>query len=565
MSRLAALIPRLIAPPKLRSRHSSSGTKLRLENLEPRLALSGFDAVDGAYLEQPWTAEYQSIAVRPADQKLIVGGWGQVSRYDSLGNLDPTFGSAGIASAPGGSSGVRLQPDGKILSAGNVYGSGVDAVSVGRLTADGAVDASFGVGGVGTVRVGGQFESGCCVALQSTGKVVVVGSQMFSPAAAIAARFTTTGALDSGSTGFGNKTGSGKNATAIGYTFATNIRTYTSVVVQATDNKVLAAGVYGDSVNDTLVVVRYSADGVLDKTFGFGGSVAMPIGANVPDNHKLSLALQADGKIVVTGSAAGIDGVPDLFVTRLNTNGTKDTTFGGTGSVRLDVDGATSASIERARGVAIQPDGKIVVVGNVNYGTQSNTQHVIVARYNANGTPDTTFAPGGFKLVSPPVGAGAHSFRANDLAVLANGDIIVAGTDWSTAPPVTVVISGTGRSAQATATVDSNGAVTGITVTSGGIGYDENTTVTLVDGRGAGATAVATVSPITIVNGKITGGAITGITVTNPGSGYFEAQPLLMRFYGTTPSPAAPLAPATTDAALLLLMADDPLVTGKRK
>src|SRR5687767_5219095 len=91
-----------------------------------------------------------------------------------------------------------------------------------------------------------------------------------------------------------------------------------------------------------------AAPGDLDPTFGVGGKVI------VSGYGSYDVAIQPDGKIVTVGSAAGGSEGPQIAVARYNTNGSLDTTFGGTGRVFID-------HYQIAIDVAIQPDGKIVV------------------------------------------------------------------------------------------------------------------------------------------------------------------------------------------------------------
>jgi uncharacterized delta-60 repeat protein len=79
------------------------------------------------------------------------------------------------------------------------------------------------------------------------------------------------------------------------------------------------------------------------------------------------------------------------------------------------------------RDVAIQPDGKIVVAGRTS--VTGNPYDVLVARFNVDGTPDTTFGPGGYKIGAPLPNTGYHSFSGFGVALQSNGNIIVAGND----------------------------------------------------------------------------------------------------------------------------------------
>jgi uncharacterized delta-60 repeat protein len=142
------------------------------------------------------------------------------------------------------------------------------------------------------------------------------------------------------------------------------------------------------------------------------------------------VAPQSDGKIVVASTSSVRIDAPssDMLVARFNTNGTLDTSIaGGSGYVRLDVDGATSVTSETAEAVVIQPDGRIVVAGS-EYSSRGPS-NVLVVRLNPNGTPDASFGGTGFKLGTPPAGPDYHSFQGTAVALLSDGRIIVAGSD----------------------------------------------------------------------------------------------------------------------------------------
>ena len=154
-----------------------------------------------------------------------------------------------------------------------------------------------------------------------------------------------SGALD---TSFG---GVGKVSTAFG-------GDETAMALQA-DGKIVMAG---GSANNFLLA-RYNADGSLDAGFGDGGLVTTDVGNGAADEAR-GVAIQSDGKIVVVGYvfASHIPGNPinfDFALVRYNTDGSLDTSFGDGGKVTTDFNGLG----DRAFAVAIQPDDKIVVVG----------------------------------------------------------------------------------------------------------------------------------------------------------------------------------------------------------
>lgn len=177
-------------------------------------------------------------------------------------------------------------------------------------------------------------------------------------------------------------------------TFGTNGKVTTSIgnsksealaVVLQPDGRFVAAGYSFNGSNNDFALVRYNSNGSLDTTFGTGGKVTTDI--NGADNVSLATAIQSDGKLVAAGSS--FNGVNDDFaLVRYNSNGTLDSTFGIGGVVATDFDG----TFEDIDAVAIQPDGKIVAAG---YRLVGSFFDFALARYNSNGTLDTTFGTGG--------------------------------------------------------------------------------------------------------------------------------------------------------------------------
>jgi uncharacterized delta-60 repeat protein len=189
-----------------------------------------------------------------------------------------------------------------------------------------------------------------------------------------------------------------------------------SAVLVQPDGKIIVAGFGTTSTTQSgeMVIVRLRANGTLDGfEFGTGGVVRLTFGAGV-FNNLMDVALQPDGKIVLSGNI-GLD----FALVRLNPDGSLDTTFDGDGIVRTTL----STTGARAYAVAVAPDGKIVAVGSDAEGTGAG-QRLIVARYNANGSPDTSFGTGGV------VGTtfAAYDERATDVAVQSDGKVVVAAT-----------------------------------------------------------------------------------------------------------------------------------------
>ncbi len=184
-----------------------------------------------------------------------------------------------------------------------------------------------------------------------------------------------------------------------------------SVAIQD-DGKIVAAGI----TDVSFAVARYNANGSLDTSFDTDGKVATVVGDNAASIE--AIAIQEDGKILAVGSAFVTDNAYDFALARYNPDGSLDASFDTDGIVLTNINGS-----DVAVDVAIQSDDKIVVVGV----TGSNFDFV-VARYNPNGSLDTSFDGDGLVFTTfPPNPA---SVRA--VALQADGKIVVAGAVNST-------------------------------------------------------------------------------------------------------------------------------------
>ena len=166
------------------------------------------------------------------------------------------------------------------------------------------------------------------------------------------------------------------------------------------------------------VQMAQAADGDLDPLFGSGGMVMTDLGKST--DLAEAVAIQADGKLVVVGTTYKNNdfSTEDFVVTRYNTDGTLDITFGNKGRVRTDFPGLAAVPSS----VVIQPDGKIVVAGGA-FPLFTFLGDFKVVRYNSNGSLDTSFGDGGIVTTTFP--AGSYAF---DVALQSDGKIIAAGT-----------------------------------------------------------------------------------------------------------------------------------------
>jgi uncharacterized delta-60 repeat protein len=156
----------------------------------------------------------------------------------------------------------------------------------------------------------------------------------------------------------------------------------------ANDGKVVAAGYESSTKRGSIrdldfAVVRYNLDGTLDRSFGGTGQVTTNLGTTT--DVATAVVVQSDGKVVAAGYSGG-----DFAVVRYNANGTLDTSFGGTGKIITDFNRGSDAGWS----MALQADGKIVVAG-VTVPLKTANGDLAVARYNPNGTLDTSFGTGG--------------------------------------------------------------------------------------------------------------------------------------------------------------------------
>ena len=270
------------------------------------------------------------------------------------------------------------------------------------LAAAGDLDATFSGDGKATVDFTASHDSAWTAAVDSSNRVVVAGEAAGSGYRFALARFNQNGTLD---TTFG---GDGRVLT----NFTARYDGAWGVVIQA-DGKIVAAGDAGIGTgNSGFAVARYNENGTLDTTFSVDGKVVLQFTAK--DDPVAGLALDPDGKIVVSGGAAASTANPKLAVARLDIDGTPDATFSGDGKVVTDT--TTNNVSDYANAVVAQADGKIVAGG-------LSGKRFVLVRYNDNGTLDTSFSGDGkvFTDLTP------QQDTIHGLAIQTGGEIVAAG------------------------------------------------------------------------------------------------------------------------------------------
>ena len=354
-----------------------------------------------------------SVAVQ-RDGKLVVAGtasdlWGNsdfaLARYNSNGTLDPTFGTGGKVITDLGNydwvSALALQSDGKIIEAGATINSNWQPMfAVVRYNTNGTLDGNFGTGGKVTTDFGGPAQP-FAAATQADGKVLVAGFSHLAGGWAFAVvRYNGDGSLDGT---FGTD---GKQTIFFGPASSAQVN---AILIQQ-DGKIVLVGSSNIQMADAdFSLVRLNSDGTLDNTFGNGGQVVTNLGVN---DHAFAAALQSDGKIVAEGMLGN-----DFALARYNSDGTLDATFGTGGKVITDFAGAKDMGL----GVGVRRDGKIVAVGQTQV---SGRSAFAVARYNSDGTLDTTFGTGGKATTRFDNSFGDYAYA---VAIQPDGKAVVAG------------------------------------------------------------------------------------------------------------------------------------------
>ncbi len=371
---------------------------------------AGLDATfgNGGYasvpLEYTSSANFPDVKVQP-DGKIVAvaasqvsGATWAVSRSNADGTLDTSFGTNGTVvttfagSSGGEANGLAIQPDGKIVVVGIVNQPGTfDAWGIARYNTDGTLDTTFGSGGLVLMKFTGEAGWLYDAATLSNGDILV-GGMLQNPNGFAVARLTSTGQLD---TTFGSGGIASINPDPTHPAYNT---TGQSMIVQP-DGKILMTGIANFNY---MPVVRFNADGTPDTSFNGTGVALIPastFGSSYSTVVGQGLALQSDGKILVTGHADPTNFEDDWATARLNPDGSLDTSFSGDGVDTIDF--ASGSDI--ANDVTVMADGKIMVAGRADVGrTTGQGYNLALARYNSDGTLDTTFNGTG-KLVFGPL------------------------------------------------------------------------------------------------------------------------------------------------------------------
>lgn len=302
--------------------------------------------------------EVRDMAVLADDSIIVVGeldaAIGYAFKLTPNGQLDTTF-SAGDGSNgwftydPAGTQSfeaVAVSPSGQIVIAGEDSGNFLAYA----INSDGALDQSFGVGGIRTVDAGTATDHAEGIAFDSTGRPLLAGRRGAAGAReSVIARLTTTGAVDT----FG--VGGVRSVDVV-----PGVVDALYDVAELPNGRIVGVGHSGSGTTQRAVLVGLTSAGTVDT----GGFLA-PIGygtsalGNATQGSMLSrMQVHADGRFVAVGLAW--DAVPDddIVVSRFNPDGSKDTTFGTNGDFVVAVSGSRSGE-----DIAFGLDGKYLLAG----------------------------------------------------------------------------------------------------------------------------------------------------------------------------------------------------------
>ena len=282
------------------------------------------------------------------------------------------------------------------------------------LAAPGALDVGFGKAGSVVTSFPNATASADAVLVLPDGKLLAVGDASgIGPEGLALARYLADGSLDPS---FGYR---GRALVAIG---PTSEFAEAAAALQPDGRIVVATTPRG---GDRFLLARLQPDGSLDPTFGTDGTASIPIARSADASD---VALQPDGKILVSGQVIFRGARYGLGIARVHGDGRIDATFDGDG--RRVVILAPRVSLVTPVRIALQPDGKIVLAGTEEMIVRSFHLYtdVAVVRLDANGALDPSF--GGDGRVRTDVGADA----VGDVALQPDGKIVVAGTGFSNGP-----------------------------------------------------------------------------------------------------------------------------------
>ncbi len=359
-------------------------------------------------------------------------------RCNPDGTLDDTFGEGGVViygSAEGGrknnaGNSIAIDSEGAILVAGySMNASGVFEMALWRYRNDGTLDTTFGDVGIALLnRSAGEDvnDYGYSMAMDSDGRILVAGSNWNGSHNdteswkynynMVLWRYNADGMPDGG---FGNGGvivaggATGEKCDEEGYSVTTDLQ-----------GRILVTGRSRNaSSNDEMVIWRYNPDGTPDSGFGSNGILVNGNAANGDGSVGKSITIDSQGRILVTGSSFNGSN-SDMVLWRYNPDGTLDTTFGNGGMVVSDST-VWGNGYDYGNFITTDSQERILVTGWSR--NASGNFDMVIWRFNADGTLDTSFGNGGM-VVSGGAAGGSSGNYGSCIATDSQGRILVTGS-----------------------------------------------------------------------------------------------------------------------------------------
>lgn len=351
--------------------------------------------LDSSFDSGTGTNESIYVITVKTDGKIVIGGnftsynntlIGRLAQLNTNGTLDANFFNPGGLGTGSGQSISRmvLQNDGKILISVEYldFYNGIPIKRIARINADGTLDTTFDPGA-------GPSSDVYAIATQPDGKILIGGRFAFynNISRNGIARINTDGTLDTT------------------FNIGTGVNNSIYAIAVQTDGKILISGLFTTFNGITRNrFARLNTDGTLDTSFDPGTG---------PDKTIYSINLQSDGQIIIAGNFKNYNGIPKQCITRLNNNGTIDTTF----NLGISIDWSVDV-------VKIQPNGKLLISGTFVGFTGANSPPPGLARLNADGSLDPTFVAKSMFFISK--GTNPYT-NPSSIGIQSDGKIIIGG------------------------------------------------------------------------------------------------------------------------------------------
>jgi uncharacterized delta-60 repeat protein len=348
------------------------------------------------------------------------------------GDLDPAFGSGGIAvvtfGAPGWVYDLAIDTGGKIVLAGRVDGGDATDANFAavRLTREGSPDPTFGSGGRVEIPMGpgAAYDEANSVLVQSDGRIVIAG---LSDVTEENRDFALVRLEDDGSP---DPTFGSGGKVFVGFDLGlTNLDEAHAAVQQADGKLVVAGSAEVEGQNYDFAVARLDAHGGLDASFGDSGRLTFHFHDEAPNfDSASSVAIDTAGRILVAGYSRKGSGYDDDFaIARLMPDGTFDPTFGDGGRAMAAFDLGGDSADDLAETV-LAPDGSIYLVGLADIGSTHGTRYVCAAaKLKSDGSLDPSWASGG-KFAMQFVPGDDNSEYCQGAALQPDGKLVLAGS-----------------------------------------------------------------------------------------------------------------------------------------